>query len=95
MEKKLEQKAGLGADDVIIDVCEDYGKGSSVRILMEDGKVVPLAEVSAIVNSISLAEQRRWRAIVSCDSADLDEVKKASAGLFRGLIKPTSFSPIC
>ncbi|MDO8339927.1 MAG: HD domain-containing protein [Candidatus Burarchaeum sp.] len=85
MEKKLEQKAGLGADDVIIDVCEDYGKGSSVRILMEDGKVVPLAEVSAIVNSISLAEQRRWRAIVACDEANVEKVKKASKTSFKGL----------
>jgi len=87
MEKKLTAATGLVRDDVIIDVCEDYGKGSIVRILMEDGSLMQLSKVSAIVDSVSIAEQRRWRAIVACDSANLEKVKKAGSKLFAGLVK--------
>ena len=87
MERRLEGASGLEADEIIIDVCEDYEKGSNVRVLMEDGKVVPLSEVSAIVKSIGLAEQRRWRAIISCDARNVEKVKKASGKLFKGLMR--------
>ncbi len=90
MERELEEAAGLEQDDVIIDVCEDYGKGSKVRVVMEDGKVVPLAEISAIVKSIGLAEQMRWRAIVACDAKHVGKVKRASKELFKGLMRAGS-----
>ena len=87
MEDKLLDMAMLLQDDVIIDVCEDYGKGSIVRVLMEDGSLVQLSKVSAIVDSVALAEQRRWRAIVACDADNLEKVKKAGAKLFKGLVR--------
>jgi HD superfamily phosphohydrolase len=87
MEKKLTAATGLAKDSIIIDVCEDYGKGSIVRVLMEDNSLVQLSKVSAIVDSVSIAEQRRWRAIVACDTANLEKVKKAGTKLFGGLVK--------
>jgi hypothetical protein len=87
LERKLTKEAGLAQDDIIIDVCEDYGKGTNVRIVMEDGKIVPLAEVSAIVKSIGVAEHGRWRAIVACDVANKEKVAKSGAKMFGGLVK--------
>jgi HD superfamily phosphohydrolase len=77
-EREISRRAGVGSDEVLVDVPPRPALKESATNVVVDGIVRRLEDASELVASIRAAERARWRLGVYCPEEHLEAVAEAA-----------------